>query len=301
MNRRIKLRHIRAFLEIAQCGQMKAAADRLALTQPAISRTLKELEGIVGTRLFSRDKRGAALTKEGEFFHQFARSGLSTIDQGLTKLDELRRGEGATIGVGVLPSVAARLMPAVVEELRALSPDIAIVMEDGPHDVLVGRLRMAALDAVVGRLGPPETMAGVAFTQLYMEHVAVVTGAQHPLAGKSPFNALGEFPVIYPNTRAAIRPLVDRMFLARGVTNIPNRVEAVSEAFGRAMTLNNDAIWIISEGVVANDIRSGQFVEMDIDTTMTAGPVGMMTRANETLSPVQKLLALAIEKALPLD
>lgn len=297
---RIKLRHVRSFCEISRLGSFKKAADALALTAPAISRTMAELEEMVGAKLLLRDRGGVQLTAEGTVFLHFAQTGLNAIQQGMARLDQMQAGELTTVRIGALPSVAAGLLPRAVQFLSELAPG-AVMVEDGPHEYLVERLRRGQLDVVVGRLGPPETMGGVSFTQLYLEHVAFVVRPGHPLEAVGDVARIAAGPVIYPPANAAIRPLVDRLMLANGVTDPPRAVESVSGAFGRSLTLTSDAVWIISTGVVAQDLEAGRLSRLPVDAQLTAGPVGLMERADEERVPAVRVFGRALAMALDLQ
>ena len=113
IDRRIKFRHIQCFVEIVRQKSMKRAAERLYLTQPAISKTLKELEEILGTSLMVRNRAGVSLTRQGEVFLHFAEMSVAALQQGLDGVDQIGRGGKVSLSVGALPSVAARLMPEV--------------------------------------------------------------------------------------------------------------------------------------------------------------------------------------------
>ena len=117
IDRRIKFRHIQCFVEIAQERSLKLAADKLNLTQPAISKTLKELEDIIGASLMTRNRAGIALTKQGKVFLHFAQISLASLQQGLDGVEKEGEHARATLKVGVLPSVAASFMPPVIKDL----------------------------------------------------------------------------------------------------------------------------------------------------------------------------------------
>lgn len=297
MDRRIKLRHLQAFAEIARAGSLKAAADRLNLTQPAMSRTLSDLERALGQTVMTRDRGGISLTPAGQVFLTFATQCLAALDQGVTSL-RTATNAAARVRIGALPSVAAKLLPGAVARLHTQLPGAVVVVEEGPHGFLVDRLRAGALDIVVGRLGAPETMTGLSFTQLYSEHVVVVVHPGHVLARHGGLADLVAHLVLYPPPGAAIRPLVDRMMIAAGVGPLPNRIESASGAFGRAMCLGPDrAVWIISHGVVADDIAAGRLVPLAVDTQLTAGPVGIMARADEDPTPALRRFRHALRAA----
>src|SRR5690606_14281077 len=80
---RLKLRHVRCFVAIARSGSLLRAAERMAISQPAISKQLMELESIVGATLFERGRHGAQLTREGHRLMPYATQILATLDEGL--------------------------------------------------------------------------------------------------------------------------------------------------------------------------------------------------------------------------
>ena len=298
IDRRIKFRHVQCFVEIARHRSLKRAADRLFLTQPAISKTLKELEDILGAQLLNRSRAGVTLTREGDVFLQFAEMSVGALQQGIDGVGQVSATGGQTLTVGALPSVAAWLLPSVVREMAEVAPDVVLRVSDGPHAYLVDRLRQGALDLVIGRLGAPETMQQLSFTQLYNEHVEFVVRPGHPILNDPRLARIAEWPVVYPSPGSAILPLVERFLIANGIGDLPRRIETVSGAFGRVYVRNSDAVWIISAGVVANELAEGRLVRLPIDTALTRGPVGLMARPDEDPSPPQRLFRIAVNRAL---
>lgn len=296
--RQIKMRHLSAFVETVRCGSLKAASERIFLTPPAISKTLKDLESILGVSLMHRDRGGIELTREGAVFRQFAEQCLAALSHGLASLDALSSGAAAPLRIGALPSVAADLLPDVILRFAELSPPTPVTVEDGRIGGLVDRLRSGSLDLLVGRMGRPETMEGLSFTQLYSEQVVFAVAADHPLAQATSLEDLSDCRILYPPKGAAIRPLVERFLIAHGIGEWSNRIETVSGAFGRAMTLGPaQAIWIISQGVVARDIAAGRMTSLPIDTSTMAGPVGILARAEEEPTPTIRLFRQALVDA----
>jgi LysR family pca operon transcriptional activator len=300
--RQIKMRHLSAFTEVVRLGSLKSAAERLFVTQSSISKTLKDLETILDVSLLRRDRGGVELTREGAVFQQFSEQSLAAVSHGLASLDALTDGAAAPLRIGALPSVAADLLPDVILSFSKLSPASRVTVEDGRISTLVERLRSAELDFVIGRMGRPETMNGLSFRQLYSEQVVFAVRPDHPLAKCSDPSALSDFTVLYPPKGAAIRPLVDRFMIAHGIGELPSRLETVSGAFGRAMTLGEGrAVWIISQGVIAGDIAGGHMAVLPIDTSEMAGPVGVMTRAEENPAPQMRLFLQALLERLAIE
>ena len=298
IDRRIKFRHIQCFVEICRQKSLKKAAERQYLTQPAISKTLKELEDILDTQLLNRSRAGVSPTKEGEVFLHFAEMSVASLQQGLHGVEQLSAGGKTRLAVGALPSVAARLMPSVVKTLSELTSDVQLIISDGPHSFLMDRLRRGELDLVIGRLGATDTMKGISFTQLYNEHVVIVVRPGHPLCEQPDVARLAEWPVLFPSEASAIRPLVERFMIANGFGEMPNRIETVSGAFGRAFVAKSDAIWIISAGVVANEIEDGRLVQLPFDMDTTRGPVGLMVRQDSEAGPAERMFRLAVDQTI---
>jgi LysR family pca operon transcriptional activator len=283
LNPGIKFRHLTCFLEVARQGHVGRAAEKLAITQPAVSKSLKELELLVGARLFDRSRKGVRLSPVGETFMHYASTSVVALQQGLESVAEgWLRGE-TEIRLGALPTVAARLMPEAVRRFKAEHQGFTVRLTSGPNRYLLERLRARDLDLVVGRLAATEAMTGLAFEQLYAEEVAILVRPGHPLLRRRPLalRLIRDFPVLLPTVEDIIRPLVDRLLLAHGVGPLPDRIETVSAAFGRIYAATSDAVWIISRGVAALDIAAGRLVALPVDTTGTAGPVGFTTRADD--------------------
>ncbi len=298
IDRRIKFRHIQCFVEICREKSFKSAAEKLFLTQPAMSKTLKELEDILDTPLLVRSRAGVSMTSQGEVFLHFAEMSLAALQQGMSGVAQVGAQGKSQLVVGALPSVAALLMPEVAREFATLAPNASLRVMDGPHGYLMERLRVGELDLVIGRLGHPSSMQGVSFTQLYEERVQFVVRAGHPILAAPDLNRIGDWQVIYPPEGSAIRPLVDRFLIGRGVGDFDNRLETVSGAFGRVYTRQSDAVWIISAGVVAREISDGHLVALPFDTDLTRGPVGMMHRPDSVLSPQARVFTLAVNTAI---
>ena len=158
IDKRIKIRHIQAFVAICREKRMKAAAEKLSLTQPAITKTMNELEEILGAPLMERDRSGITLSPQGEVFLHFAQMTLASLHQGIDGVEQIGRESAARLRVGVLPSVAAWLMPEVTAEFYALSPGTVLDIVIGPHEYQMERLRLGDMDLMLGRMGRADTM-----------------------------------------------------------------------------------------------------------------------------------------------
>ena len=295
---RVKQRHIRVFVEIAQRKSISAAAAALNSAQPAVSRSLAELEDILGARLMERSRAGVTLTPVGEMFLHYAGASIAALRQGLDGVAQAQMGLEQIVRIGALPSVAGRIIPAAAARMKAAAASVTLSVISGPQGYLINELRLGRIDYVVGRLGAPDSMAGLSFAQLYLERVALVARPGHPLLAAPSVAGIADYPVIIPDKDAAIRPAVERLLIAHGLGRLPNRIESVSGAFGRAYLRQSDAVWLISWGVVALDVELGALAQIPVDLAMTTGPVGLTTRADFSPAPAQKLFEDCLRAAL---
>lgn len=277
---RIKLRHLAGFLEVARQRSVVRAAEALNISQPAATKTVQDLEDILGAPLFDRTRKKLQLTAFGEVFYRYAATAIAALRQGM---DAARTGgETALVRVGALPTVSARILPEAVQTFTAEQPGVHTRIVTGPNDYLLTRLRTGDVDLVIGRMAEPEAMLGLSFEHLYSERVVMAVRPGHPLLGQPDFTlrSIAPYQVLMPTPGSVIRPSVERLLRANGLTSLRDEVETISNAFGRSYVRATEAVWIISEGVVARDVADGQLALLPVDTSETLGPVGFTTRAD---------------------
>lgn len=287
LDSRIKLRHVSCFLEVTRQGGVVPASKALGLSQPAVSKSLSELEMVLGVRLFDRSGRKLILTTDGEIFARHAVTAAAALRQGVESLHAARSGQ-QLVRLGALPTVEAEVVPRAVARFVAGSMACRVHVESGPSPHLLALLREGKLDFIVGRMASPDSMKALAFEHLYSEELTFAVRPNHPLAPRKSleYREIEPFVLLIPPREAIIRPTVDAMFVAGGMRQSHLEIETVSNSFARAYALENDAIWIISRSVVERDLTLGQLVSLPLDTSASHGPVGITMRSGETPSVV---------------
>ena len=296
MDQRIKFRHLQTLLEVARQRSVGKAADALAITQPAVTRTVRELEQILGVALLEKEGRGIRISHFGEVFLKHAAESLAAVQRGMDTLAQVMKSEGPPLRIGTLPTASASFMPDALAEFLTSGTGSKVTIASGENRALLNSLRLGELDLVVGRLAAPELMTGLLFEPLYSEEVAIIVAPDHPLLARRNFTlgALASYTVLMPNKGSVIRPYVDRLLLSNGIPDLPDTVETVSDSFGRAFVIRHKAVWFISRGVVADDLGSGRLAALDIDMRETRGAVGFTTQAGVEPSAALGLLKQTI-------
>jgi DNA-binding transcriptional LysR family regulator len=268
---------------VAQERTLARAAGRLHLSQPAVSKTLAELEDMAGRRLVERSRAGTQLTHAGEEFLRYAVSVTQALESAAAVLTGAAVPIAPTIRVGALPTVAGGLLVQALARLRERRPHAEVSVGIGDNPELLAGLKSGEIDVAVGRMAEPATMQGVSFELLYAESLAVVTRPQHPLAIAgdkqiSPVDLTG-YPLVVPGVGTAPRHDVEGFFAAHGVALPPGRTETQSVSVARALTLVSDAVWITPQHPVQLDLDRRWLRRLNVPVPCNAEPVGILSRS----------------------
>ena len=278
---RIRLRHLQCFLAVAQARNLRRAAETLAVSQPAVTKTLNELEDILGVRLFERGRGGARPTPQAELFLRHATASLESLAQAV---DTMLRGrdEAPPLRVGALPTVAPSVLPRVLRAYRAARPGAELRVITGRNTQLLAALRGRELDAVIGRLAEPDEMVGLTFELLFAEPLVMVAGVGHAaMRAKRPqAAALGAEPIILPLSGTLIRHSADSFLRAHGIVPRAGLIETLSVTLARALTLAGDALWVTPLAAVEDDLARADLARLPLRSEGTEEPVGLLLRSD---------------------
>lgn len=284
----LKQRHLDCFLAIVRTGSIHAAAQELNLSQPALSRTLADLEEKLGAKLMNRSRTGVSLTNAGEIFMRHAMASVSALDEGLAQVAQAQNDDRPSVTIGALPNVQARLMPDVVKKFMQLHPGVVVRIMEGTNRQLMQMLRLGEVDFVVGRLAAPDDMFGLSFDPLYSEELVAVVRPDHPILRlpdpASVAAMLSSLPQILPVRGTIIRENAEQLVLAAGARVSDEVIETMSVSYCRAFLQITDAVWMTVRGVVTADIETGFLAQLEINTAATRGWVGVTTRQKYPLS-----------------
>jgi DNA-binding transcriptional LysR family regulator len=268
---------------VAQERTLARAAARLHLSQPAVSKTLAELEELAGRRLVERGRGGTALTPAGEEFLRYAVDVTQALESAAAVLTGAAVPIAPTVRLGALPTVAGGLLVDAIARLRERRPHAGISVRIGDNPELLAWLKAGEVDVAVGRMAEPGMMQGVSFELLYAESLAVVTRPQHPLAvaGDKPVSALAllDYPLVVPGPGTTPRHDVEGFFAAHGVALPPGRTETQSVSVARALTLVSDAVWITPRHPVKLDLDRRWLRSLNVPVPGSAEPVGILARS----------------------
>jgi len=187
MDPRVELRHLRYFVAVAEELHFGRAALRLHLAQPPLSQQIQKLEGIVGHPLLLRTSRAVKLTAAGEVFLDRARRTLRTVEQDLTEVRSVGRGEIGSLRVGFIGSGMLTPLPAMLGRYREKNPKADLELREATSSQIMQSLLDGAVDVGFLRDGGP--LPGLEVETLFSEPFVAVLPASHPLARRKTLSA----------------------------------------------------------------------------------------------------------------
>jgi DNA-binding transcriptional LysR family regulator len=302
IGRRVRLRDLHILLTVVQTSSMAKAAQRLSISQSAVSKAIADLEYTVGVRLLDRSPRGVEPTLYGS----------ALVKRGLAAFDELRQGVGeiefmsdASVGevrVGCPESMVATLLPPVIKQLSLSHPGITVqVAQMNPVTLDIRELRERKVDMMIGRVAPGFAEEDLKTEILFEERLVVVAGAQSQWARRRniELSKLLDATWIHNPPGEAPRILVDKAFSARGLTP-PRAAVATFSFYLRDMLLTSgDYVTVIPASMVrVFNAKSPTVKVLPIDLGIQARPVAIFMLKNRTLSPAAELFIKCVRAAV---
>ncbi len=299
-SQRIRLRHLHTFVAVAQQGTLGRAAETLNLSQPALSKTLNELEQLTGTRLFERGRLGAQLTLVGE---QFLTHAVKVLDALNTAGQALNRKEGMNsdvVRIGALPTAALGILPTVIGQFHKQQKDITLQVATMNNTMLLAGLKSGDVDIGIGRMSDPELMSGLNYELLFLESLKLVVRPGHPLLQETvTLSRVMEWPVVVSPKGTIPRQNAETLLQSQGCKIPPGCIETLSASLSRQLTVDYDYVWFVPSGAVKDDLRRGLLTSLPIATDGAGEPIGILTRVDASLSQGAQTLLSAIRKSMP--
>lgn len=284
IDNRIKFRHLQCFLEVARLGSLARAADSLAVSQPAVSKSLKELEEVLAAQLFERGKGGAELTEAGRDFLRYAGPCVQALREGVESLRGIEY-QARSVRLGVLSTAEGAFLPEVVRRLHERHSALVLNVVTGPSSHLLSQLRLGKLDLVVGRMADSPDIQGLTFEHLYNEPLTLVVRAGHPLLAQ-PFDTatLEGYPLVLPTVGTTIRKRIDSLFVEHGLRLPQRRLETLSLSLSRRYVDESNAVWVAPTDAVRVALSNGELVELAPQLQEAGGSVGICSNAALSMS-----------------
>ncbi len=227
------LRQLRHFVTVVRFASFSLAAEKLHLTQSALSKSLRTLEQSLGVRLLDRGPTGIKMTVFGERLLGYSELVLSLADEAVDEIDALRGARSGTLNIGAMAAALERLVPQALIAFKSARPDVDVVVHEGLNDALLTSLYAGKLDLVISV--PPVDFIHEDFEWMPLreEPVDIVVGKDHPFAERESIHLSELVPHawVVPPRPEPDRLSLDALFIAAGLPKPRIAVETTSVTF----------------------------------------------------------------------
>lgn len=293
---RLKLRHLILVDALTEQGSVIGAAAALHVTQPVVTRALRDLEEILGVELYDRGPRGITPTEFGVAFTEHARAVLAQLTQAARHVAEIADADRGQVIVGTHLAGSNLLLPRAIAALKQRHPLLSVLVREGTPEALAVELTAGRVDLVVGRLTRPESEE-VRYRPLYEESVRLVVGAHHRLAraARVDLAAVMDLPWILPGVETDLRAELEKMFTRHGFRLPANRVEATSYLTVRQLLIDTDMVAALPSLIGTDDPR---LAVLPVTLRAIGHQVGMTVARGRRLGPAaQRMVEVLREMA----
>jgi DNA-binding transcriptional LysR family regulator len=283
----MRLNHIRDFIAVADAGSMRAAARTLALSQPALTKSIRQLEMELGGVLLSRGVRGVRPTELGQAFLARARAITLELGRAREEIDQLRGGRAGRLAIGCAPGPALGLVPAALPRLRRRWPAATISVTDISAAEVVGALRDGRLDIALSvRIGPlAEPRTECIAEPLYQNAARIIARRGHPLAAARSLAELAD--AEWVRTGGSDRTsLLPEAFRAAGLDAPRYRVECSSLFAVPEIVAQSDLLAVVPWQLAKREASAGHIAQLSLREPLATREICLCRRADLPLTPI---------------
>jgi DNA-binding transcriptional LysR family regulator len=296
----LNLHKLEIFAAVAQAGSFSGAAQRLLMTQPAVSQHVQDLEASLGTPLFTRGRRGVQLTEAGAALQGYTSeifALLARAEEAVTAVKHLSEGQ---VRIGATPGAAVYLLPEWVQEFRSQYPQLSVVMRSGITSAIVDDLRAGLLDMafiegeIEGMEGELESLAVQEDEQL------VIVGRKHPWWARTgvAIEEMATQTFIVRQRNSQSRVWLEAQLAQRGVEPTIGAEFDALESIKRAVALGS-CLAVLPEYVVREELAAGTLRALPVAGRPLVRTLKLVRPAALPWTPVPRAFVRSLQARLP--
>lgn len=297
----MELRHLRHFAAVVESGNLSRAAETVFISQPALTRSIKNLEELVGAPLLERQPRGVVPTPAGDALYRYARLMLTEAQRARAEVQAVAGGARGQLAIGIAAMFADHIVDRAVAACAA-SGDVALTITQGFVEELVEALRDGKLDAIFSNLSNMTLPEDVTVEPLLDIHAYVFASRDHPLQGRAGLTK----PELIAQKWAIVdqphmRDFLDQYFSVDGLATPSFVVRTNSLNLIKSLIANAGFIGILPEHVVGRLAEAGDVAALDAPGCPVIRRAGLITRKSMPSRPVLDTFTAALRSACQSD
>lgn len=295
---RLRFRHLELVRSLADTGSVRETARRLHLSQPAVSKAVREIEGLTGSDLFQRSPQGTQLTRAGHALVRGAEVLLRELDYLSSELASTRDEAVPILRIGAPPALVTWTLPPALAAVRKVMPALHVHIFEGNLPQLTRQLERGMLQCVIGlqtaEMLEARRAANVRCEQISEQTLAVVAAPDHPLLRRRRVRwaDLATEGWILPPERTVVRQALLRTLVQAGVLAPQPVVESAQLATNLELAAAGVGVALAPAGAAAVGERRGVIRRLQVTPSVTVPALAVLVRAaHEDADAVEALLA----------
>lgn len=302
---RLRFRHLRMLSELERSGSMRAAAGELHLTQPALSKSLRELEGAFGFPLFERGARGLRPTRQGAVVLRGAEVLVAELKHLQQEAGAAMAGGATVLRLGAPPLVALGIVPAVVAQLLASDPPVFTKLHEDRVPQLFEALVKGEVDALLttynAAMMSVEAAPRLRFEKFHEEELVLIAPPGHrlALARRATWPELARVPWILPEPSSFVRQMIKANFGRAGIVPPEPVIESTSTVTNVRLVAQGVGITAVPAETMREAEQMGSVARVRIRPAIVPIPVALVYRAAAAEHPRVVQLRSALPRGIP--
>lgn len=293
----MEIQQLRHLIAAVENRNLLKAADKAFISQSGLSRSLKSLEHRLGVPLLVRGPKGVEPTMYGLAVIRRAKVILNEVARSIEEVRAIEHGRIGETTFGITQNYANYLMPALLAGIHADRPRLRMtVIADGFLE-LIKKVKTEEIDFAFGLIGRTHHSDGLVIEPLMENRSRVIVGAQHPLTRQSNVTnddlANASWAML---SSESVQHGFGLFFETRGLAVPGQMLRSNSIALIRHVVESSDALTILPEEVVLNEIQSGLLVALDCETPVEKTRIGLIFRDGGLVSPQAEVVVGQIRK-----
>ena len=291
IGRRLKLRDLYILMAVVDARGMGKAADRLGMSQPAVSQAIADLEHAIGARLLDRSRQGVEPTPYGRALIKRGTAVFDELRQGVREIEFLADPTAGELRVGTSEPVAAALVSVVIERLSRKYPRIAFHVLTGHTATLYHELRERAIEFVITRTFEPGAEEHMDTEVLYDDTHVVVAGTKNRWLRRRRIELadLVDEPWILPPLDSFYGSLIEDAFRSTGLGVPRAAVFTFSWLLRESLVGAGRFLTTVPGFMMRSQAKHPWLKALPVELPATRRPISIVTLKNRTLSPVAEL------------
>ena len=285
------------FISVANNKNITRASEELNISQPAISKSIKNLEEYLGGKLFTRTRRGVILTKEGEELYKYVKQGLEFIKSAENKFTELINLEEGTIRIGVSPTLTKEFLLPYLELFHKKYPNINIEIDTKIWSALIQKLRNGLLDILIIHLNDEKYDKDLKIIKCKKVHNCLIASKKYKdiIGNEISIKDINKYPIVIQAKGSNGRIMIDSHMRKYKITINP-KFELTSYSLVNEFVKKDFGIGFAIKEYIKKELEEKSLYEIKIKEKMPLREIGIVISNNNIPSFSTKKLIELIKK-----